>query len=147
MKKHMYVIGGVMGLLAGGASAIAQEVLNVKGIWTPSQGAHIVDGPSRHHESGTSAIPGQEGLKRHNSKFVFRIDGQEGRTFWGSLSSEKVSETLIGALSVDGKHFAMADKDGTFRGTVVDSNTLDYCYTHVTPTDIAVACGLLVRDK
>jgi hypothetical protein len=63
------------------------------------------------------------------------------------LSSAQVSEKLIGALSVDGKRFVIADEDGTFNGTVVDSDTLDYCYTHVTPTDRAVACGLLIRGK
>ncbi|MBX3541027.1 MAG: hypothetical protein KF735_25520 [Chelatococcus sp.] len=147
MKRAVYLMGGVMGLLASVEGANAQNVLDLKGTWNPSQGAHIVDGPSRHHESGMSALPGQDNLKRHNSKFVFRIEGQDGRTFWGTLSSEKVSETLIGALSVDGKQFVMADKDGTFRGSVVDTNTLDYCYSHVTPADIAVACGLLVRER
>ena len=144
--KHLRIVGGVIGLLAAGECALAQDMPALKGTWTPSQGAHIIEGPSRHQESGTTAVPGQETLRRHNSKFVFRFEGQEGRTFWGSLSSDKVTERLIGALSVDGKRFVMADKDGTFTGTVVNSNTLDYCYSHVTPTDMAVACGLLVRE-
>jgi hypothetical protein len=58
-----------------------------------------------------------------------------------------VSEKFIGAISVDGKRFVMADEDGTFNGTIVNGDTLDYCYTHVTPTDRAVACGLLAREK
>ena len=41
----------------------------------------------------------------------------------------------------------MADEDGTFSGTIVNADTLDYCYTHITPKDRAVACGLLVREK
>lgn len=145
--RQLCAFGGLVILLTGGQAAMAQEVLNLKGTWTPTQGAHIVDGPSLHRQSGTAPVPGTDTLQTHTSKFVFRFEGQEGRTFWGSLSSTQVSEKLIGALSVDGKHFVIADKDGTFRGTVVDTDTLDYCYTHVTPTDIAVACGLLVRDK
>ena len=38
----------------------------------------------------------------------------------------------------DGKRFVMVDEDGTFSGTVVNNDTLDYCYTHITPTDRAV---------
>ena len=73
--------------------------------------------------------------QQHTSPFVFRFEGQEGRTFWGALSSTQVSEKLIGALSVDGKRFVIADEDGTFDGAVADNDTLDYCYTHVIPPD------------
>jgi hypothetical protein len=126
---------------------MAQEVPNLKGTWTPAKGAHIVDGPSKHRQSGTVPVPGTDTLRTHTSKFVFRFEGQEGRTFWGVLSSAKASEKFIGAISADGKRFVMTDEDGAFNGTVVDADTLDYCYTHITPTDRAVACGLLIRDK
>lgn len=145
--RHLRAIGGLVILLTGGQAAMAQEVLDVKGTWIPVKGAHIVDGPTRHQQSGTASVLGEDTLRRHTSKFVFRFERQEGRIFWGVLSSAKVSEKLIGALSVDGKRFVMTDEDGTFDGTVVDTNTLDYCYTHVTKTDRAVACGLLVREK
>ncbi len=134
-------------LVTGSGVALAQQTLDVKGSWTPTEGAHMVEGPTRHQKSGTETVPGQTDLKRDTSKFVFRFDGQDGRTFWGTLSSAKVTEKLMGALSVDGKRFVMVDEDGTFSGNVVDNNTLDYCYTHVAPTNRAVACGLLVRDK
>ena len=145
--RHLGAIVGLVILLAGGRAAVAQEVPDLRGTWIPGEGAHIIDGPSRHIESGTEPVPGDDTLRRDTSTFVFRFEGQEGRTFWGVLSSAKVSEKLIGAISVDGKRFVIADQDGTFSGTVVDGDTLDYCYTHVTPTDRAVACGLLIREK
>jgi len=145
MRHH--AIAGLAMLLAGGQAAMAQELLDIRGTWHPGDGAHIVDGPSRHAPSGTEDVLGHDTLQQHTSRFVFRFEGQEGRTFWGVLSSAEISESLIGALSVDGKRFVMADEDGTFSGTVVDNDTLDYCYTHVGPTDRAVACGLLVREK
>jgi hypothetical protein len=145
--RHLHAIGGLVILLTGGGAAMAQEVLNVKGTWIPAQGAHIVDGPSRHLPSGTTGVAGSDTLHRNTSSFVFRFEGQEGRTFWGVLSSAKVSEKFIGALSVDGKRFVMTDEDGHFDGIVVDNDTLDYCYYHITPTDRAVACGLLTRQK
>lgn len=144
--KHFRAIGGLAILLTGGGAA-AQEIPDLKGTWNPAQGAHIIDGPSRHRESGTEPVAGDGTLQRHASPFVFRFEGQDGRAFWGVLSSAKVSEKLIGAISIDGKRFVIADEDGTFDGTIVDADTLDYCYTHVTPTDRAVACGLLVRQK
>lgn len=146
--RHLREIGGLVMVLAGGDAAMAQEVVNLKGTWLPTQGVHIVDGPSRHRESGTTPTPGApETHQTHTSKFVFRFEGQEGRKFWGVLASGKVSEKFIGAISVDGKRFVMADEDGTFSGTIVNADTLDYCYTHITPKDRAVACGLLVREK
>ncbi len=144
--RHLIALGTFVGLLAGVGAALADDVPDLKGTWLPSEGAHIVDGPSRHGESGTVPVPGSETLQTHASPFVFRFEGQKGRTFWGVLSSAKVSEKLIGALSVDGKRFVMVDHDGRFEGMVVDNNTLDYCYTHVTETDMAVACGLLIRQ-
>jgi hypothetical protein len=144
--RHLRAIGGLVILLAGSEAALAQG-LDLKGTWIPAKGAHIIDGPSKHRESGMESVPGNDTLRRHTSKFVFRFEGQDGRTFWGVHSSAKVSEKFIGALSVDGKRFVMADEDGRFEGTVVDSDTLDYCYTHITPTDRAVACGLLIREK
>ncbi len=145
--KHRGTIVGLALLLAGGGGASGQEILDIKGTWHPADGAHIVEGPSRHSPSGTEDVLGNDTLKQHTSKFVFRFDGQEGRTFWGELASDDVSEKLIGTLSVDGRRFVIVDEDGTFDGIVVDDDTLDYCYSHVTPTDRAVACGLLVREK
>ena len=145
--RHLIAPGALAGLLAAGGTALSSEMPDLRGNWVPSQGAHIVDGPSRHGESGTVSVPGHETAQTHASPFVFRFEGQEGRTFWGVLSSAKVSEKLIGALSVDGKRFVMVDHDGRFEGIVVDNDTLDYCYTHVTETDMAVACGLLVREE
>jgi hypothetical protein len=145
--KHLQLGAGPLILIALCHAAMAQQVPDLKGTWTPTEGAHIVDGQSRHAESGTAPVAGDKALRAHTSDFVFRFDGQDGRTFWGSLSSAKVSERLIGAISVDGKRFVMADEDGTFDGTVIDSDTLDYCYVHATATDRAVACGLLVRKK
>jgi hypothetical protein len=145
--RHLHAIGGLVILLTGGEAAMAQAVPDLKGTWIPAKGAHLLDGPTRHQQSGTVPVPGDDTLRTHTSKFVFRFERQEGRTFSGVLSSAKVSEKVIGAISADGKRFVMTDEDGRFDGTVVDNDTLDYCYAHITPTDRAVACGLLIREK
>ena len=145
--RHLGAIGGLVMLLTGGQAALAQTVPDVKGTWIPTKGAHLVEGPTKHQASGTVPVPGDDTLRTHTSKFVFRFDRQEGRTFWGALSSAKVSEKVIGAISADGKRFVMTDDDGRFDGLFVDNDTMDYCYAHITATDRAVACGLLIREK
>jgi len=146
--RHLGAIAGCLILLTGTEAALAQQVVDLKGAWIPTEGAHLLDGPTRHRESGTKSIDGAgDSMRRHTSNFVFQFEGQDGRTFWGTHKSGKVSEKMIGAISVDGKRFVIADEDGTFNGIIVNADTLDYCYTHITPTDRAVACGLLVREK
>jgi len=137
----------LLAIFLTGPVAFAQETLDLKGTWIPSDGAHIVEGPSLHAESGTEDVPGHETAQQHTSKFVFKIEGQDGRRFWGEHASAEVMEPLVGVISVDGKRFVMVDKDGTFNGTIEDADTLDYCYAHVEPTHMAAACGLLKRQK
>ena len=79
--RHLRAIGGLVILLAGGDAAMAQEVVNLKGTWIPSQGAYIIDGPRRHCESGTTPAATGDTHRRHTSKFAFKFEGQEGRTF------------------------------------------------------------------
>lgn len=145
--KQLRILAACVVLAGGGATASAADIPNLVGSWTPAEGVHMVDGESRHAESGTTDVAGHETAQEHSSEFAFRFEGQDGRRFWGSHSSAKVSEKLIGAISVDGKRFVMTDHDGTFSGTVIDADTLDFCYTHVAAGDMAVACGLLRRDK
>lgn len=135
-------------LLAGAGAAMAQGVPDLRGNWIPGPGAHIIDGPTRHIQGGSSAaVPGHDSLRRHTSAFVLRFEGQDGRSFWGTVTSPQHTERLIGVLSNDGRRFVMVDEDGEFDGTLVDNDTLDYCYRHITPTTRAVACGLLLRQR
>ena len=81
--KTLAAIAGLAIVVAGAHAARAQTVPDLKGTWIPTDGAHIVDGQTRHNASGTEPAAGGETLQRHTSKFVFRIEGQDGRTFWG----------------------------------------------------------------
>src|SRR5512143_3816391 len=110
--RHLRAIGGLVILLAGGDAALAQTVPDLKGTWIPAKGAHLVEGPTRHQASGTVPVPGDDTLRTHTSKFVFRFDRQEGPTIWRVLSSAKMYEKSIAAISVDGKRFVPTDEDG-----------------------------------
>jgi hypothetical protein len=79
-------------LLAGGEAAIGQEPLDLRGTRRPADGAHIVDGRIRHTPSGTEDVPGHDTLQQHTSTFVFRFEGQDGRTFWGTVVGRGLEE-------------------------------------------------------
>lgn len=142
--RHTIVL---LAIFSSSSVAFAQETLDLKGTWIPSNGAHIIEGESLHAPSGTEDVPGHDTAQQHKSKFVFKIEGQDGRRFWGEHASANVMEPLVGVISVDGKRFVMVDKDGTFNGTIENADTLDYCYAHVEPKHMAAACGLLKREK
>jgi len=145
--KRLHVTCVLVTFLAGGGSAAAEGVPDLIGTWIPTEGAHLLDGPTLHHQSGTEPAGDEDTHHAHTSSFHFVFEGQDGRTFWGTFSSAQVSESLIGAISVDGERFVITDEDGMFFGTVVDNDTLDYCYAHIDPEHRAVACGLLVREQ
>jgi hypothetical protein len=91
--KDFRILAAFAMLAAGSATASANDTPNLIGSWTPSEGDHLVDGASRHAESGTTDVPGHESAQQHSSEFVFRFDGQDGRRFWGTHASAEVSKS------------------------------------------------------
>jgi len=146
MHKSVAAITVAVGMLvAGGAGA--QNVIDMKGTWTGTAEA-IVDGPAQHHPA-----PGQPGTKPagkfrlSEQLFTHVIEGQSGRRFWGTTSSASKTERIIGSLSVDGKTIHMVDDDGFLDGTVVNADTFDVCYRHITASSAVVACTRMLRKK
>ena len=74
--EHLCAIGGLAMLLTGGEAALAQAVPDLKGTSIPAKGAHLLDGPTRHQQSGTVPVRGDDTLRTHTSKFVFRFERQ-----------------------------------------------------------------------
>ena len=78
------------------------------------------------------------------------VTEQNGRTFSGHLSrtypaSADIDEDLWGAFTPDGNLIVGADLEGTYAFSLVEANTLDYCYTEAGPTVRAV-CARLIRQ-
>jgi hypothetical protein len=142
LKSALVAVAGIS-LAAGGASA--QEIPNLKGTWTGDSPV-IVAGASRHQPAGTDARTAGN-YRLANQPMTYSIEGQDGRRFWGTLSSPKATERLIGSLAVDGKHVYMVDDDGYIDGIVVDADRIDVCYREVYPDRAVVACESLVRKK
>lgn len=144
MPKVTIALLGIAAAFAAGR-ADAQNVIDMKGTWTGTAQA-IVDGPAGHHPPPGSLGTKPAGKYRLNDVVItLKIEGQDGRRFWGTVSSANRTERLMGSLSMDGRRVYMVDDDGYLDGTVVNVDTLDLCYRHVTAESAVVACELMFR--
>ena len=132
-------------IVVGAGSAGAQTYMNMKGTWIGT-GEAIVDGPSAHHLPTDPAKPAATFRLRHQA-FTYKIEGQDGRRFWGSIASEHVTERLIGSLSANGKAVYMAGHQGLLDGEVIDADTIQMCYREASPTLAVVGCNEMKRQK
>jgi hypothetical protein len=147
MKNLASLILTVLFQIAVAIGAHAQTIPDLKGTWVVEGLTAISDGPTNH--SG-DASPGPATSGKFNLfelKFTYQVDGQDGLRFWGTSSSERDSERLLGSLSAGGKRVAMITDDGYADGELVDNDTIDFCYRHITEKHSVVACGLLKRQK
>jgi hypothetical protein len=78
------------------------------------------------------------------------ITEQQGNTFAGRLKRSNATgdeeEPLWGAFTPGGRLIMGADDEGTYMFSLVDANTLDYCYTETGSSPRAV-CARLTRRR
>jgi hypothetical protein len=140
---------GVISLLvmAAGSSAQTPPAFDMKGTWKGS-GEAIIDGLTTYHPPGATGTQPSGNYRLRAVTYTYKIDGQDGKRFWGSVSSDAVAnERLIGSLSNDGKWIYMAGREGFLDGQVVDADTIQMCYRHVTATSAIVGCNEMKRVK
>ena len=129
------------GLLISGTCAAGSDIPNLVGTWTVQS------------EGGVLALPGGPRANIHHQGEFSTFTGeavvtkQEGRIVHGVISSPRAKERFIGAISMDNKHFYVADEDGTLEGEIVDNDKLYTAYHHVTPTDTVIGIGIWTRKQ
>jgi len=133
------------GLAACAGPATAQPVINLVGTWTGTAQA-IVDGVSPAHPADAPSRPAGP-YRLLEFPFTYRIDGQDGRRFWGVGTSGDRSERIIGAVSSDGQRIYIVGADGYFDGVVMNTNTMEICYRQAGAASAAVACDVVTRQK
>ena len=78
------------------------------------------------------------------------ITEQQGNTFTGRLKRSNATgdeeEPLWGAFTPGGRLIMGTDDEGTYMFSLVDANTLDYCYTETGRSPRAV-CARLTRQR
>jgi hypothetical protein len=126
--------------------AQAPAPLDMKGTWKGS-GEAIIDGLTNAHPQGAAGISPAGSYRLRAATYTYKIEGQDGRRFWGTVSSDAVNERLLGSLSADGKWIYMVGKDGLLDGQIVDADTIEMCYRQVTATAAIVGCNQMKRQK
>jgi hypothetical protein len=108
MRKSLAALALMLAITANAASAVAQgvEPIDMKGRWMATSDA-IVKGVARHH----APVKGS-GPRVDHTQITYTITGQDGRTFWGTISSKLGSEPIMGVIGFDGKTLVARDDDG-----------------------------------
>jgi hypothetical protein len=87
---------------------------------------------------------------RRAAQATLVITEQQGRTFKGNLKRSNATgdeeEPLWGAFAPDGRLMMGADEEGTYIFTLINPDTLDYCYSEAGAKARAV-CGRLLRQR
>ena len=76
-----------------------------------------------------------------------KILEQNGRVIKGEFISAKATEKFIAVISIDNKNIYLADEDGTANMKIINKNTLETVYRHVTEKDTVVAIGIWKKKK
>jgi hypothetical protein len=139
MKIHLCLVFSTLVVLNLPAVIAAPAVPSLVGTWsTKSEGAFMAHGKSAgeftHWTKGQKTLVGE-----------VRITSQEGRVIRGVFTSKK-TEPFVGVIGMDKKLY-LADQDGTLDGRIVNKNTIEIIYRHVSAKDTVVAVGVWTRKK
>jgi hypothetical protein len=142
VKRSLAVLAFLVASAACPNAAAAQDApIDLKGQWVGTSES-IVRGKAMHH-----ADPGPNPPLLDNVEFTFAITGQDGRRFWGTVSSTKTdAEPIMGVIAYDGKTIVASDSDGYLHGTIVDADTIELVYSH-TGSSTVVAANRIKRQK
>ncbi|MDQ7824879.1 MAG: hypothetical protein RDV48_18920 [Candidatus Eremiobacteraeota bacterium] len=141
MKRILWSALLVMFLFSAAACFAAQEIPNLVGTWTAKA------------EGGVMVKGEKPGAKTHYTEpfgtlsAEITIEKQQGRVLHGTFKSPRATEKFIAIIGRDNKKMYYADEDGFLDGTIIDKNTLEVVYRHVTAKDAVVAVGVWTRKK
>ena len=142
MKK---IIAGVFTLLTllstSPLLAAGPDIPSLKGVWTVNTEGSIMiwdekPGKNTHWEDKQTTLTAE-----------IDITAQNGRVLSAVFKSDKATERLIGVIGHDNVSLYLADTDGIVDGKIIDSDTIEVVYRHVTPKDTVVTVGFFKRKK
>ncbi len=128
-------------LVLGGMSSATQaqeDWPDLTGDWSGESEA-VVIGDTLHHEAGD--MPHLSSVM-----FTLAIEGQDGRRFWGTISSGEDSEPLIGVIRNDRRTIHFTDSDGYGFLELVAEDVIEHCYVHANPGSQVASCITLARQ-
>jgi len=141
MKKAIFLTSLLITLLGVSVCLADSNIPDLVGTWTTKSEAGLIirgnqTGQTTHHTNAFSTL---------NAEAV--ITKQQGRIMHGTFKSGKATENFIAAIGPDNKTIYYADEDGLLEGKIIDKDTIESVYRHVTPADAVVAIGVWTRKK
>jgi hypothetical protein len=143
MKKSICVVSALIATLFCVSVCMAgPDIPNLVGTWVvKSEGGVLLKGkepgPKTHHKGDFSAINGEAVITK-----------QQGRIIHGTFKAPLGdTEKFLAGIGLDNKTIYFADEDGFIEGKIIDKDTIEVVYRHVTAFDIVVAVGVWTRKK
>ncbi|MDB5558978.1 MAG: hypothetical protein JWQ36_1912 [Enterovirga sp.] len=143
MKHKLATALVSLAALAQSGASFAQDarIPDLKGRWV-GMSQNIMLGTTVHHDAP------HQGPRLSSLEFVITIEGQDGRRFWGNVTSSPAKkESVVGVISADGKMVVAQDADGLVQGSIVDQDTMDLIYSHANSKSSVAATLYMKRDK
>ncbi len=142
MKKSICVVSVLIAtLFCVSVCVAASDIPNLVGTWAVKSESGVLlkgkePGPKTHHKGDFSNLIAEAVITK-----------QQGRIMHGTFKSAKATEKFVAAIGLDNKTVYLADEDGFLDGKIINKDTIEIVYRHVTPTDSVVAVGVYTRNK
>jgi hypothetical protein len=146
MKKLAIAIAAG-GLLAASNAAWAQETggyPDMRGQWKGATDAVVLGREALHHHEATGNL--SEPRLSH-TEFTFTIKGQNGRKFWGEVSSKEAAEPVVGVFADDRQTVYWVDTDGYAVGKLSGPDKFEYCYMRPGKDFMAAGCSTWTKQQ
>jgi hypothetical protein len=141
MKRFVSIVIATVFIFCSSYCLAASSIPNMVGTWSvKAEGALLLKGDK----------PGEKTHRDATQKtFIAEIKvlEQDGRILKGELISKKATEKFIAVIAPDNKNIYYADEDGIMDIKIIDRNTTQFVYRHVTEKDSVVAVGTWKRKK
>lgn len=134
-------------LMMSGAAALADNLPDLKGMWS-GQWRTVIFGNNEHHPGRQTPA---EAPRVRDITFTFHIEGQDGGLIWGkSWSDPARPEPFAAIVTADGRTIIGSDMDGSLSMSIAGADRLTGCYTHTAlgpSKSIVASCGAIQRSR
>jgi len=141
MKKPTFIAYLLITLLGVTVCMADSTIPDLVGTWiVKTEGGVLIKGnepgPKTHHRDAFSTLTAEAVITK-----------QQGRIMHGTFKSPKATENFIAAIGLDNKTLYYADEDGFLEGKIIDKDTIEVVYRHVTSADTVIGVGVFTRKK
>jgi hypothetical protein len=140
--KKIVISFTLLAFLLGTAICFAESgIPNLVGTWTvQAEGGVLLKGVAHgaktHHRGEFSTLKAEAVVTK-----------QQGRVMHGIFKSQRAAEKFVAVIAEDNKSFYYADEDGFMEGNMVNKDTMNVIYRHVTANDTVIGVGTWTRKK